>query len=142
LLRVIVLSVIMLSANLLGLIMLSVIMVNVMAPSSCQRRPDTIRQTNGTEPIVLPTSPQCPNTIENLLGHFFKYFSARFSYRRSEIVPDLVGQRQLRDFRRHSGVVVDERDDAGVQRPLGRVVDAVDVLGVTLVGLANAAGGA
>ena len=55
---------------------------------------------------------------------------------------DLVGQRQLRDLRRHPGVVVDEGDDAGVQRSLGRVVDAVDVLCVTLVRLADAARGA
>ena len=55
---------------------------------------------------------------------------------------DLVCQRQLRDLRRHSGVVVDEGDDAGVQRSLGRVVDAVDVLCVTLVRLADAARGA
>ena len=55
---------------------------------------------------------------------------------------DLVCQRQLRDLRRHPGVVVDEGDDAGVQRSLGRVVDAVDVLCVTLVRLADAARGA
>ena len=54
---------------------------------------------------------------------------------------DLVGQRQLRDLRRHPGVVVDEGDDAGVQRSLGRVVDAVDVLCVTFVRLADAARG-
>ena len=61
---------------------------------------------------------------------------------RPEIVPDLVGQGQLRHFRRDPAVVVDKGDDAGVEAPLGRVVHAVDVLRVTLVRLANAAGGA
>ena len=52
---------------------------------------------------------------------------------------NLVGERELRHLRRHPGVVVDEGDDAGVQRSLGRVVDAVDVLRVPLVRLADAA---
>ena len=63
-------------------------------------------------------------------------------YRRSKIVPDFVSQGELRHLRRHPGVVVDEGDDAGVQRSLGRVVHPVDVLRVTLVGLTNAARGA
>ena len=57
-------------------------------------------------------------------------------------MPDLVRERELRDLGRDPGVVVDEGDDAGVERALGRVVDAVDVLGVALVRLADAAGGA
>ena len=57
-------------------------------------------------------------------------------------MPDLVRERELRDLGRDPGVVVDEGDDAGVEGPLGRVVDAVDVLGVTLVRLTDAAGSA
>lgn len=57
-------------------------------------------------------------------------------------MPDFVSQRELRHLRRHSGIVVDEGDDAGVEGSLGRVVDTVDVLGVPLVGLAYATRGA
>ena len=55
---------------------------------------------------------------------------------------NLVSECELRDLRRDPGVVVDESDDSGVEGSLGRVVDAVDVLGVALVRLADAAGGA
>ena len=57
---------------------------------------------------------------------------------RPEIMPNLVGQGQLRNFGRHGAIVVHKRDDPGVQGPLGRVVHPVDVLGVPLVGLADA----
>ena len=64
----------------------------------------------------------------------------KYPYRRTEIVPDLVCQCELRHLWRYPCVVVDEGNDAGVQRSLGRVMDAVDVLSVTFVSLANAAG--
>lgn len=59
--------------------------------------------------------------------------------RRAEVVSDLVRQRQLTDFGRHAAVVVDEGDDAGVQRPLGALVHAADRLGVRFVLFADAA---
>ena len=67
---------------------------------------------------------------------------ARVVVRRAKVVPDLVGQRQLGYFGRHRTIVVDKGDDARVQGSLGRVVDAVYVLGVPLVRFAIAAGSA
>lgn len=53
-----------------------------------------------------------------------------------------MGQRQLADLGRHPTVVVDERDDASVERPLGALVHAADRLRVSLVLLADTARGA
>lgn len=55
-------------------------------------------------------------------------------------MPDLVSQSELRHLGRHPAVVIDERDDAGVQRPLRGLVHAPDGLGVSLVLLADASG--
>ncbi len=35
---------------------------------------------------------------------------------------DFVRQSQLRNFRRHTGIVIDESYDTGVQTPLGGLV--------------------
>lgn len=55
-------------------------------------------------------------------------------------MPYLVGQRQLRHFRRHSAVVIDESDDPGVQGSLGGLVHPTDRLRIRFVSLANATG--
>lgn len=55
-------------------------------------------------------------------------------------MPDFVGKCELGDFRRDSGIVVDESDDSRVQTPLGGQMDAIDVVCVALIGLANTAG--
>lgn len=55
-------------------------------------------------------------------------------------MPYLVGQRQLRHFRRHSAVVIDESDDPSVQRSLGRLVHPPNRFRICFVSLANATG--
>lgn len=65
---------------------------------------------------------------------------ARVVVRRAEVVPDLVGERELRHLGRHPAVVVDERDDARVEAPLGHARHPQRVLRVRLVALADAAG--
>lgn len=62
------------------------------------------------------------------------------THRRSEVVANLVGQRQLRDLGRHPAIVVDERDDARVQRPLRALVQSPHRLRVRLVLFTNATG--
>lgn len=49
---------------------------------------------------------------------------------------------KLRHFRRHSAIIIHEGNNAGVQGPLCGLVHATDRLGVSLVLLANASGGA
>jgi len=66
----------------------------------------------------------------------------RIVVRRAKVVPDLVGQGQLRHLRGHAGVVVHKRDDPCIETPFGLVMDAVNVFGVGFVLLANAAAGA
>lgn len=58
--------------------------------------------------------------------------------RRAHVVADLVRQRQLGDPRRHARVVVDEGDDAGVERALVGALRAADVVGERFVALADA----
>lgn len=54
---------------------------------------------------------------------------------------DLVRERQLRHLRRHPRVVVDEGDDAGVERAAGALVHALaGRFGVRLVLLADSTG--
>lgn len=65
----------------------------------------------------------------------------RVVVRRAEVMSDFVRQRELADFGRHSAVVVDECDDAGVERPLRTLVHAADCLRVSLVLLTDAARG-
>lgn len=60
------------------------------------------------------------------------------THRRSEVVADLVGQRQLGHLGGHPAVVIDERDDSGVERALRRLVHPPDGLSVSLVSLADA----
>lgn len=55
---------------------------------------------------------------------------------------NFVSKRELADFGRHPAVVVDKRNDAGVQRALGALIHAADGFRVRLVLLAYAAGGA
>jgi hypothetical protein len=62
----------------------------------------------------------------------------RVVVRRSEVVADLVGQRQLGHLGGHPAVVIDERDDSGVERALRRLVHPPDGLSVSLVSLADA----
>lgn len=52
---------------------------------------------------------------------------------------NFVRQCQLRHFRWHSAVVVHERDDARIQRPLRGLIRSVYRLRVRLVFLADAA---
>lgn len=60
---------------------------------------------------------------------------------RSEIVADLVRERQLGYFRRNSTVVVNERYYPGVEGALRRLVHSADGLRVGFVFLADPAGG-
>lgn len=52
---------------------------------------------------------------------------------------DLVRERELADLGRHTAVVVNEGDNAGVQRALGALVHAAVRLRVRLVLLTDAA---
>lgn len=64
------------------------------------------------------------------------------THRRPEIVAYLVGQSELRHFRRHPTVIVDEGYDAGVEGTFRRLVHASYGFRVRFVPLAYAARGA
>ncbi len=59
------------------------------------------------------------------------------THRRPKIVSYLVSQSELRNLRRNSRVVIDKGDDSSVEAPLGRMVDTVNVLSVSLKCLAD-----
>lgn len=57
-------------------------------------------------------------------------------------MPNLVGQRQLRNLRRNAAVVVHKRDDARVERSLRALVQPGDRFRVRLVLLTDSTGSA
>jgi hypothetical protein len=61
---------------------------------------------------------------------------------RAEIVSNLVGQRELRDFRRNATIIVDKGDDASVETSPGSTRIARHVLRVDFVAFTDATGSA
>lgn len=55
-------------------------------------------------------------------------------------MPNLVGQRQLGHFRRHTTVVIHKRNDAGVQRTLRTLIQSANGFRVRFVLFTNATG--
>lgn len=64
---------------------------------------------------------------------------ARIIVWRAEIVANLMSERQLRHFGWHARIVIDERNDARVQAPFRRLVNAANRFRVRFVLLTNSA---
>ena len=63
----------------------------------------------------------------------------RIIVRRAKIVPNFMGECQLRNFRRHATVIINEGNDARVKAPLGSTWITGHVLRVGLVAFTYAA---
>jgi len=61
---------------------------------------------------------------------------------RAKIVSNLVGQRELRDFRGNATIIVDKGDDASVETSFGCTRIARHILRVDFVAFADATGSA